>query len=186
VLMSFLMACKPVENKGEKYYNIDSLFQAQSQLLFSTKASLTKVAVLGDKKEETKFSPDSLGWIREFGTLSELSLINKPIYRGLYDVNDGSDVKSNLRVLSYTVKKGKKVPVPLLRIYYLGSLNNIRHIEGSYNEENELYSGSHILSLELQDVYNKTVITSYSIQGHQKMILADAVDFTIDGQIKID
>jgi hypothetical protein len=187
VLCAF--ACKPVENKGERYYNLDSLLQAQTQLLITTKASLTKSAYLGERKETKKLSPDSLGWIDEFGTLSELALINKPIYRGMYSVMDEQDNKSNLRILSYAIKDRKqegKLPVRNVRIYYLGSLDRIKRIEGTYREENELYRGSHTLSIELQDVYNKTMITSYSIVGHQKMILADSVDFTIEGQIGIN
>jgi hypothetical protein len=183
------LACRPVESTGERYYNLDSLLQAQTQLLISTKASLTKNAYLGEKKETKKFSPDSLGWIDEFGTLSELALINKSIYRGMYSVRDEQDSKSNLRILSYAIKDQKgesKIPVRNVRIYYLGSLDRIKRIEGTYNEENELYSGSHSLSIELQDVYNKTMITSYSIVGHQKMILADSVDFTIEGRIGIN
>jgi hypothetical protein len=185
----FVLACRPVENTGERYYNLDSLLQAQTQLLISTKASLTKSAYLGERKETKKFSPDSLGWIDEFGTLSELALINKPIYRGMYSVTDEQDSKSNLRILSYAIKDKKeksKIPVRDVRIYYLGSLDRIKRIEGSYNEENELYRGAHRLSIELQDVYNKTMITSYSIVGHQKMILADSVDFTIEGRIGIN
>jgi hypothetical protein len=183
------LACRHVESTGERYYNLDSLLQAQTQLLISTKASLTKNAYLGERKETKKFSPDSLGWIDEFGTLSELALINKSIYRGMYSVRDEQDSKSNLRILSYAIKDQKeesKIPVRNVRIYYLGSLDRIKRIEGTYNEENELYSGSHILSIELQDVYNKTMITSYSIVGHQKMILADSVDFTIEGRIGIN
>jgi hypothetical protein len=183
------LACRPVENTGERYYNLDSLLQAQTQLLIATKASLTKNAYLGERKETKKFSPDSLGWIDEFGTLSELALINKSIYRGMYSVRDEEDSKSNLRILSYAIKDQKeesKIPVRNVRIYYLGSLDRIKRIEGTYNEENELYSGSHRLSIELQDVYNKTMITSYSIAGHQKMILADSVDFTIEGLIGIN
>jgi hypothetical protein len=183
------LACKPVENTGERYYNLDSLLQAQTQLLIATKASLTKSAYLGERKETKQLSPDSLGWIDEFGTLSELALINKPIYRGMYSVMDEQDNKSNLRILSYAIKdkaQEGKIPVRNVRIYYLGSLDRIKRIEGSYHEENELYRGSHTLSIELKDVYNKTMITSYSIVGHQKMILADSVDFTIEGQIGIN
>jgi hypothetical protein len=189
VLITLVIACKPVENTGEQYYNIDSLLQAQTQLLISTKASLTKSAGLGDARETKQFSPDSMGWVEEFGTLSELALINKPIYRGMYAVSDERDSKSNLRVLSYSIKendKESKVPVRKVRIYYLGTLDRVKRIEGVYNEENELYQGSHQLSIELQDIYNKTMITSYSIVGHQKMILADSVDFTIEGKIGIN
>jgi hypothetical protein len=186
-LLTYFTACRPVENTGEKYYNLDSLFQSQTKLLIASKAKLTKTATLGEKKEMKKFSPDSLGWIDEFGTLSELALINKPTYRGLYLINDAQDLKSNLRVLSYSLKKERekeeKIPVRNVKIYYLGSLDRIKRIEGLYNEENELYHGSHHFSIELQDVYNKNMITSYSITGEQKMILADSVAFSVHGQV---
>jgi hypothetical protein len=185
-IVATALACRPVEKTGEKYYDLDSLFQAQSQLLISEKARLRKSATLDKKKDTASFAPDSLGWINEFGTLSTLALINKPIYLGLYTIENEQDSKSNLHVLSYSVKEGKKVPVPFVKIYYLGSLNNIKRIEGVYNEENELFTGSQTLSIELQDVYNKTVMTSYIISGHQKMILADSVDFEIEGRISIN
>ncbi len=181
-----ILACEPVENSGDTYYNLDSLFQSQTQLLISSKAKVNKIAQLGGKKETSSFLPDSLGWIDEFGTLSELALINKPIYRGSYQVSDEKDNKSNLRILYYSLKKDKKSPIQFVRIYYLGSLSNIKRIEGLYNEENELYTGSRNLSVELQDVYNKKMITYYSIEGHQKMILADSVDFKIEGSIGIN
>ena len=186
MLFTLAMGCRPVEKTGEKYYNLDSLFQAQSQLLISEKAKLRKSATLDEKNDTAYFAPDSLGWINELSTLSTLALINKPIYMGLYSVKDERDSKSNLQVLSYSVNEGKEVPVPFVRIYYLGSLSNVKRIEGVYKEENELYTGSQALSIELQDVYNKTVMTSYIINGHQKMILADSVDFEIEGQISIN
>jgi hypothetical protein len=180
------MACKPEERTGEKYYNLDSLFHAQSEFLTSVKAELKKSATLGEEKDSTAFAPDSLGWIDELGILSTLGLINKPIYMGLYSVQNEPDSKSNLHVLSYSAIKGKIVPVPFVKIYYLGSLDNIKRIEGSYTEENELYTGTQTLTIELQDVYNKTVMTSYTIEGHQKMILADSVDFEIKGRITLN
>lgn len=183
-------ACQPIEGTGEKYYNLDSLLQAQTQLLVSSKAKLTKTVVLGEKTETTTVLPDSSGWANEFGTLSELALINKPVYRGLYSVSDDPDNRSNLRVLTYSAKtennKKADVAVDQVKIYYLGSLNHIKRIEGIYTEDNELYNGTHNLSIELQDVYNKNMITSYSVVGHQKMILADSVEFAIQGQIGLN
>jgi len=178
-------SCKQQEEKKISYYPLDSLINSQVVYLRDTKATLIKHASLDQKTDTTSYIPDSAAWSNELGILAQLGMINKPIYKGLYRVHDGlPDPKSNLKIRYYEGKKD--MPVPFLKIYYQETLDHVRKIEGEYNEENSLYSSSHVLSIELQDIHNKTVLTSYSIKGSQKMVLADSIEFNIDARISVN
>jgi hypothetical protein len=185
-MVAAVSACTNVKDTPSHYYAFDSLISAQITYLTHSKARLTKTASLDDRADSISFiSPDSAGWSKELGVFLQLDVINKSIYRDKYNVHDGKDPKSNLTVRYYDAKNESvnEVPVPLLRIYYQGNLNNIKRIEGIYQEENSLYRSSQVLSLDLQDIHNKTVLTSYTIKGSQKMIMADSLLFSIDARI---
>lgn len=188
LIVAGLSSCGNVEDSPSHYLSFDSLITEQIKLLSHSKAKLKKTASLDDKADSTDFTvPDSAGWSKELGVFLQLDMINKPIYRDQYTVHEGQDPKSNLTVRTFEGKtESTDLPVSSLKIYYLKDFSNIRRIEGVYNEENTLYGSSQFLSLELQDIHNKNVLTSYSIKGNQKMIMADSLQFSVAARIIIN
>jgi hypothetical protein len=185
VLMFSISAC---EQRGEHYagyYPIDSLISSQIHFLTKAKASTHKVARLGEKEEKQTIQPnDSTGWINELDIFRELKTLNKPINAGAYKVEDGlTDNRSNLKIK--TIVTDKILPVRSMKIYYYGKPENVKRIEAQFNEVNSLYSSSRFLTMEFQDVYNKPVLSSYSITGGQKMFLGDTVVFSMKGSIAL-
>lgn len=188
LLTAFCLAsCQRDPVQTAAYYPVDSLISAQVIYLTSVKATLIKQASIGLKSDTSSYVPaDSIAWSNELGILAQLGLINKPIYRGLYSVRDGlADPRSNLKVRFYEGEAGKDLPVPFLKIYYQDSPARIRRIEGVCNDVNSLYASSRNLSIELQEINNKTVLTSYTVDGGQKMTLADSTRYHIDARISI-
>lgn len=185
VLMCCISAC---EQRGEHhagYYPIDSLVSSQIHFLTQAKASTHKVARLGEKEEKQTIQPhDSTGWINELDIFRELKTLNKPINIGAYKVEDGlTDNRSNLKIK--TIVTDKVLPVRSMKIYYYNKPENVKRIEAQFNEVNSLYSSTRFLTMEFQDVYNKPVLSSYSINGGQKMFLGDTVVFSIKGTIAL-
>jgi len=130
------------------------------------------------------------GWETELDIFRQLESVNKPVNRSLYAVEKSSDAKSNLEVKTFMGKPepGKKkveMPVKYLKVYYQNTPDNIRKIEAQYDESNTLYTGSRFLKMEFQQVYNKTVLTSYSITGGQKMFMGDSVSYNISAFVTI-
>jgi hypothetical protein len=167
-------------------YNIDSLVNAQVNFLKSRDARLHKIASINGRRDDRIFSPaDSAAWSTELDIFRKLDLINKPVNQGSYIVDDGLyDPSSNLTVKA--ISAIDDLPVKYVRIFYQDRLQKPRKIEALYDDQNALYKSGRILTMEFQQIDNKSILTSYSVKGGQKMIMGDSVAFLIQGEIMID
>lgn len=175
-------SCSTEKQKSASLYNVDSLFEKQIDYLLAHEAAISKKARLNGVEKVITINPkDSLKWAEELSIFFELDVVNKPIHKGIYKVEEYADNKSNLSVKSFSTTED--LPVKFLRIYYQTSLSELRKIEAQYNEANSLYSSKRFLTMQFETVYNKTILTSYSIAGGQKMFLDDSVRYTIDANV---
>lgn len=179
-------ACNEKVKSKAIYYPIDSVVLAQAQFLTNEKAVLTKHAEINGKEEISTFTPkDTTAWQHELDIFLDLKTINKPINRGNYIVDSGlKDSNSNLTIQSFT--STTSLPVVYLKIFYLDTPSKIKRIEALYREQNSLLKNSRLLILEFQELNNKPVLTSYTIEGGQKMFLGDSVQFSVKGTITLD
>lgn len=182
-----VMACRQVNLTYDKpYFDFDSLVNIQIKKISHTKDSIRKDAVIDGKQDHSSFVIDSTQLAHEWDVFRQLDVINKPLYKGNYQITQGKDTKSNLQVRTYQSKI--KSPVPFVRFYFHNDFKNLKRIESNYQEENALYFTKRDLTMELDDLPGESLIKSYSITGSQKMILSDSVRFSIQGNIgtKID
>jgi len=142
--------------------------------------------------DSTAFQPrDTTTWKKELDIFRELDAFNRPIYAKSYILSDGvPDTRSNLMIRTYSgnqnlLGKNEKLPVEYVKIYYHRYPNKIRKVEGQYAEENSLYSSSRFFSLEFTESNQQAVLTSYAIQGGQKMFMGDSVQYTISGSVTL-
>ncbi len=188
ILLSLVLtfgSCKR-ERQPSAFFPIDSLVTGQIQLLTSMQAGLFKEAILSGHSDSITYTPaDTVAWLKELDIFRSLNIINKPINKGSYLVNDGLfDPGSNLTVKAFTSLK--KLPVVYMRVYYQGNIDKPRKIEALYDDGNILYESARTLSLHFQQIDNKTILTSYTIRGGQKMMFGDSVAFYIKGRILVD
>ena len=177
-----MASCTKQRQKKENLYNIDSLVAGQIDHLLFHGASVNKKVSLNSVEKVTTTVPSSASeWKNELDIFIELDAINKPINKVAYKVETYADRKSNLKVKSF--RTAIDLPVKYLLVYYHQSLKEIRKIEAQYNETNTLYSSARFLTMEFQNISNQTVLTSYSINGGQKMFLDDSVKYNIDATI---
>lgn len=185
LLVTLLMSCEP-ERRPAAFYPIDSLVTSQVHSLTGIHARLFKEALLGGKTDTVTYTPkDTVAWLNELDIFRKLDIINKPVNKGSYQVDDGlHDPASNLTVKAF--KSLKELPVVYLKIYYQGNINKPRKLEALYDEENLLFHSARLVSMNFQQIQNQTILTSYSIKGGQKMVFGDSVAFFIGGKILID
>ncbi len=186
IAISFI-ACKQANLKYDKpYFDFDSLITSQIQKQMSNKDSIYKVAMIDSKQDHSLFLIDSTRLAHEWDVFRQLDVINKPLYKGNYEITEGKDTKSNLQVRTYQSKI--KSPIPFVRFYFHDDFKNLKKIESNYQEENALYFTKRDLMMALDDLSGELLIKDYSITGSQKMILSDSVRFSIKGSIgaKVD
>lgn len=187
LLLIVLMAACTRPNKTEAtHFNIDSLLHKQVVDLWSLKASLTKEGNIGETKQDTLLTAlDTTRWRKELDIFTEIGLINKPAYRVLYTMKDGlADASSNLTIREFETTH--ELPVRYLKLFYLDDLQKLRKVEALIRQENALLKTQRKLVMEFSDVYNKNVLTSYSIEGGQKMLAGDSVHFTLNGTVQFN
>lgn len=172
------------QTNADQLLAFDSLWQAQVKALTEAEAELTKEVRMNGATESTTFIPkDTLTWANELEIFQQIASINKPANKSYYQETILDDTSSNLTIRS--LKTNEKFVVKEVRVYYLESPQSIRKIEAFTSDRNSLYESARTLSLNFSEINNKTLLTSYSIQGGQHMMLGDTVQFDIQSTIRI-
>lgn len=174
------------EKKPATFYPIDSLISGQVHHLTAIKAGLFKEALLSGEADTTTVIPvDTMAWKKELEIFRKLDEINKPVNKQNYTITDGQvDPGSNLMVKAF--ESTGDLSVVYLKVYYQDNISKPRKIEARYDEGNLLFQSARLLSMHFEQIENKTALTSYAVEGGQKMILSDSVTFYIGGKILID
>jgi hypothetical protein len=185
LLVFALVSCEQKPETVAALYNVDSLLTAQANWLSSIKTSTKKVAILeGRESSSTLQRLDTTGWKSELEIFGDLDLINKPINRNAYQVEQNiPDTRSNLLIKLITTQE--ELPIRSLKIYYHQTLQKIKRIEAQYLETNTLYSSSRLMTLEFHEIDEKTTLAAYSVSGGQKMFMGDSVQFSIRGNVTV-
>lgn len=185
LLVLALVSCEKKPEAITALYNVDSLLQAQTVWLSRIKTSTKKVAILdGKESASTLQGMDTTAWKSELEIFRFLDLINKPINRKAYQVEQNiPDTRSNLLIKSITT--AEELPVRSLKIYYHQTLQKTKRIEAQFHETNTLYSSSRFMTLEFHEINEKSTLAAYSVSGGQKMFMGDSVEFSIQGTVTV-
>ena len=177
-LSSSIFGCEKESAHDKRYIDMDSLINQQIKHLAKSNVSAKKEASIGGKISSTTSVLDSTTWSHELDVFRQLDLINRPIYKDAYQIRSNEkDSKSNLLIKSFEASATSAVPY--LRMYYQDSPKRLRKLETLYQEINSLYASQRKLEMYFDDATGTPLVTSFSIEGNQKMILSDSVHYTI-------
>lgn len=185
ILALVFSSCKKKPETHVVLYNVDSLLGIQVSLLSELKTVTHKRAILDGKENVTKLQlKDKPAWENELAIFHEIDLVNKPVNRAYYQIEDGiRDTKSNLIIRS--ISTTEDLPVKSLRVYYHGVPKNIKRLEAYVQQTNSLFSSSKLLTLGFEDINSQTTLTYFSIKGGQKMFMDDSVQYHLEGSVVI-
>lgn len=185
LLLPVVFSCGRIETVAP-LYPIDSLLSRQVVALSKSGATLRKRAVIGNISSDTSYVPaDTNAWNSELGILRQLQVINKPVNRTGYRVDDGLfDRSSNLTVKEFTATSD--IPVRYFRVFYHSSPEVPRRIEALYRDHNTLSKTERRVTLHFENVSGENVMTAYHVAGGQKIIFGDTAVFELSGRIVID
>ncbi|GAB3328185.1 hypothetical protein GCM10027429_02810 [Marivirga atlantica] len=158
------------------YYSVDSLLNAQLKLLTKSDINVEKKIAIDGEHELDTVSFDSLGWSNELAVF-RIADINKPNLKGRYEATEESG--EDQRIWHYVAKK-ESLGIEYLHVYFNAN-NQLEKLEAKYNEDNALYTSERNLTLAFNT--DKQLIQSYVIEGSQKMIMKDPVNFSISSKL---
>ena len=174
-------ACSQKKISADKYFDFDGLIDDQISQLSQRMRVLDKVADMGGLKSDTTFLPSGKGWESELEIFRELETINKPTYQKVYKVEDSmEDTKSNLKIRQYSSASS---PVTSVKFYYQNEFEKLKKIEANIVEKNLLYFNSRSLTMEFDEEDGKPLLIRYTMNGFQKMVFSEQVQFSVMGQI---
>jgi hypothetical protein len=169
-------SCHDQTKNSHSYF--DSLVVAQVTNLSALHAKVSKKAQINGVTDQAVFAPSQSGWKSELDLLHTLSDFERPAFQDRYTLKENApDTKSNLLIRSY--RANGNVPVPEIKFYYYRQFKNIRRIEATLREKNILFSTIRLVSLEFEEFKGLPLLISYAIEGGQKMILNDTVQYSI-------
>lgn len=180
-----IWSCIPDQNNKTKtdnaFYDINGLIDEQVKILDSINPSILKKAILNGKEEVTELTPlDSETWTKELIILKSVD-INRSMLSDSYRITESSD--SNSKKILYTSKYPEKTKVEELSILLSISNQNPIEIHATVDNKNELFDSSKKLEIEFTTKDDILLLTSYKIEGSQKMISKDSNTYLIEAKI---
>jgi len=162
------------EDKIKVYYDVQSLFSEQSNLLRNF--AFIKKANIDGQSEEKTVSFDSLGWSKELAMFANMD-INKGAYIGAYEIRE--DVTKTGKILVYERKPDAASEIDWVEVE-LDSEGLPLRFSGLFQEKNVLYQNKRKLSAEFVIENGRPLVSSYTIKGYQKILLKDTVRYQIE------
>ncbi|MGK7393771.1 MAG: hypothetical protein ACNS62_04330 [Candidatus Cyclobacteriaceae bacterium M3_2C_046] len=182
ILVMMIWACEGNPTGGKtiaKYYDLDSLIRNQVIWLDQAEPTLLKYALIDQKADTTKFEPDSAQWAKEMAIFLQLD-INRPVLRDSYTINNNQENSGN--VLIYEAYEKDEVEIDYLKVYF-NKASQLTRIEGLFKDQSLLYRSSRHLLLNFQSDSEKVRLSSYKVDGQQKIIFQDKVKLMVEGKV---
>ncbi len=170
-----IFSCTQQSAKREinAYFDIDSLFMEQTYLLAGVPFS--KSAVIDGKSETGHVTFDTTAWQKELAMYIGLD-INKAALVGAYESSE--EVTPAGKSVSYQLKQANDAGVQWIQLNQ-NKDGLVTGLEALFREENALYQNQRKLSATFNIENGKSVLQTYRIEGYQKILLKDTVNYTI-------
>ncbi len=165
-----------IQNTNQ-YFDLKGLLEEQIILLDSLRPSVKKTTYIDAVEETQSFQLDSTGWAREMEIFFEVD-INDPILKDAYQIKEKSH-EDSLRSVLYEAKALDNTEIKFLEVIYLSETDIPRYIRAVFAEKNALYDSRRSLKLEFQKYKDLNILSGYSIEGAQKMLLKDTILYKV-------
>ena len=164
------------------YYNIDSLLDAQLRLL--TEVKFHKKHQPEEHLTEIILEMDSLELSNAI-SIFRLFDINKPSLKNAYQIVDNiADSSSNLTILHYKLSdEDSNQLLKEMHFYYLDSIHNLKKIIAKSSSGSFIYRSYNLYELTFDQIYEQTLLKTYTINTTQKALFRDSIHSTIHFEI---
>ncbi|CAN5160664.1 hypothetical protein BH09BAC3_BH09BAC3_17390 [soil metagenome] len=181
LLLVLAGGCVQKKEPVEKFFDFKELLDEQTDLLSQHGRSLDKTSYVMNQNSDTTFVPSNYVWKTELELFQQLEEFNKPIYKSEYRIEDAiKDTRSNLKIRQYI---SERAPIRSMKFYYHEDFAHLKKIEATIHQNNLLYTNGLVLVMEFEDEDGKPLLSRYTMNGFQKMMLRDSVHYSLEGQV---
>lgn len=167
----------PRTDSASGFYDVSAYLQKQKNYLRQTQPKLEKTVQTGDKAAETTEITQT-DWEDELAIFEEADL-RKPSLRDYYTRQEEALPDGGITI-RYEKIKDIETPIQYLRLQ-LTPARTLQHLEASFLEKNALFYSNRTASLSVDSASGN--ISSYQIEGVQKLIFSDSLRYAIKANL---
>jgi hypothetical protein len=163
-----------------KYFDLESYLKNQADYLSEASVVVNKQLRLNGEQENQRLQ--KVDWDKEFAFFKEAD-INKSAWRNSFSVDSLVDSTAGKRSVVYT-SIDESINVEWLKLNYDPG-KRLTSIEARVAGKNMLYSTGRYMFIDcFYDKSDSLRIKSYMLNGYQKLILQDSVNYNIKAEIE--
>lgn len=163
--------------KIDKYFDLVSLLDEQSELLYTNKAVLDKKLTANGEVESILVRPDSAAQIRDELKLFYEANINKLGLGDAYFTEELPGINGMRKVINTAKKSGSNVRL-IEYDYKSDVLDRVRIV---MEDKNDVYTFEKEMLMNFKLVNGREILSNYTISGKQQMVMKSDLNFTIEG-----
>lgn len=182
VLALSVVACsKPTENVAVKtgsYFDLIGLLDTQTALLLERGAVLQKKLTANGETEDMSVKPESEEQLKAELKLFYEANINKLGLDDAYFTEELPGINGASKIINAAKKAGPNIRM-IEYDFYLGKISQIRVL---VEDKNDIYTFEKEMTMKFESLADgREVLTSYRINGKQKMVMKSDLNFTLEG-----
>ncbi|SHL64363.1 hypothetical protein [Hymenobacter psychrotolerans] len=165
-------------NRKPEYFDVKALLDEQVARLNRQQPVVQKQVQLRNGRIETSQVANT-DWSKELQIFYQAD-INKPALRGAYSIANSASNDSVGGARTYTLKAGSEAPVASLAVSKTGEASDAtQEVAALIRQDNPLFFSQKRLRLRTVD----GTLTSYSVQGVQKLVFFDTVRYSVQVRV---
>ena len=177
-----LLACQSPDPKistAEKDYpDVPNAIRTAIQNNLEAQMKLVKKVNTNGSIEEQVIQADSATFYEEMSLLLQYDL-NKPAYRGVFDIEKNNDSEGN-EIVTLTAKESESPNI--ISAQFTSRNQQLLHAKWIVKDQNYIYHSERVFDISFAELNSKIFLDNYQITIGQKIIAQDSVWYTVDSK----
>ena len=185
-LIVSITACQTPDPKisaqEKDYPDVPNAIRSAIQNNLEQGMTLAKEVNTQATSEKNSFEADSAIFYQDMSLLLQYDL-NKPAYRGVFDIEKELDRNGN-EIVKLKAKPSESPNI--LSAEFTSRNQSLIHATWRVKDQNYVYHSERVFDISFSELNNKIILDNYQITVGQKIIAQDSVWYTIDAKFSRD
>jgi hypothetical protein len=179
--LAFLACQSPdpkISSSEKDYPDVPNAIRTAIQNNLDEQMKLVKKVNTNGSIEEQIIQADSSKFYEEMSLLLQYDL-NKPAYRGVFDIEKNIDANGN-EIVTLTAKESESPNI--ISAQFTSRNQQLLHAKWIVKDKNYVYHSERVFNIFFSEHNSKITLNNYQIAIGQKIIAQDSVWYTVDSK----